>query len=54
MQFNFNGALPKFAKYVKVEVYNEERENNPMLRFSSTEPNICQVEDKCQKAELIK
>ena len=39
MQFNFNGALPKFAKYVKVEVYNEERENNPMLRFSSTDPN---------------
>ena len=39
MQFNFNGALPKFAKYVKVEVYNEERENNPMLYFSSTDPN---------------
>ena len=25
--------------YVKVEVYNEERENNPMLCFSSTDPN---------------
>ena len=25
--------------YVKNEVYNEERENNPMLRFSSTDPN---------------
>jgi hypothetical protein len=29
----------KFATYVKVEVYNEERENNPMLCFSSTDPN---------------
>ena len=29
----------KFATYVKVEVYNEERENNPILCFSSTEPN---------------
>ena len=27
-----------FATYVKVEVYNEERENNPMLCFSSTDP----------------
>ena len=25
-----------------------------MLCFYSTDPNICQVEDKCQKAELIK
>ena len=25
--------------YIKVEVYNEERENNPMLCFSSTDPN---------------
>ena len=29
----------KFATYVKVEVYNEERENNPILCFSSTDPN---------------
>ena len=29
----------KFATYVKVEVFNEERENNPMLCFSSTDPN---------------
>ena len=28
-----------FATYVKVQVYNEEREKNPMLCFSSTEPN---------------
>ena len=25
-----------------------------MLCFSSTDPNICQIEDKYQKAELIK
>ena len=29
----------KFATYVKVEVYSEERENNPILCFSSTDPN---------------
>ena len=29
----------KFVTYIKVEVYNEERENNPMLCFSSTDPN---------------
>ena len=44
----------KHATYVKIEIYNEERENNPMLCFSSTDPNVCQIEDKYQKAELIK
>ena len=44
----------KHAIYVKIEIYNEERENNPMLCFSSTDPNVCQIEDKYQKAELIK
>ena len=39
---------------IKIEIYNEERENNPMLCFSSTDPNVCQIEDKYQKAELIK
>ena len=29
----------KFVTYIKVEVYNEERENNPMLCISSTDPN---------------
>ena len=30
----------KHATYVKIEIYNEERENNPMLSFSSTDPNF--------------
>ena len=38
-----------FATYVKVEVYNEERENNPMLCFSSTDPNCMQNRGQMSK-----
>jgi len=39
----------KFETYVKVEVYNEERENNPMLCFSCKDPNC--IPNKGQMAK---
>ena len=39
----------KFATYVKVEVYNEERENNPILCFSITDPNCMQNRGQMSK-----